>query len=61
MDILLKNKWVQGLPDKKHVITSEGSKKLKSLVKEADEKHLNIAAYGKVNKSDLLTLLSPSR
>ena len=61
IDILVKNKWVQRFPDKKHVTTSEGSKKLRSLVKEADEKHLNIAAYGKVNKSDLLSLLSRSR
>jgi hypothetical protein len=61
MDILLKNKWVQSLPDKKHVITSEGFEKLRSLVKEADEKHLNIAAYGKVNRSAVLSLLSPSR
>ena len=61
IDILVKNKWAQGIPDEKYVITSEGVKKLSSLVNEADEKHLNVAAYGKVNKADLLRLLSPSR
>jgi hypothetical protein len=58
IDILVRNKWVEGRPDKKCAITPEGLDRLGLLVKEAKEKHLNIAAYGKVNKPNLLTMFS---
>ena len=54
IEILIKNRWAQKNSNKKYSLSSEGLKKLKSMVAEGEENHLNIAAYGKINKSELL-------
>lgn len=57
IDILIKNGWVRMTNKKEFKLTSEGIKKLKLMVGEAEERHLNIAAYGKVEKTELLKAL----
>jgi hypothetical protein len=58
MDILVKNQWVHGDQGKTYAITSQGLCRLRSSVREAKEKHLNVAAYGTVSKSALLAMFS---
>ena len=57
MDILIRNGWVRRTNKKEFRLASEGIKKLKLMVGEAEESHLNIAAYGKVEKTELLKAL----
>jgi radical SAM superfamily enzyme YgiQ (UPF0313 family) len=57
IDILIKNGWVRRTNKKEFRLASEGIKKLKLMVGEAEERHLNIAAYGKVEKTELLKAL----
>ena len=57
MDILIKNRWVEKMDPEKYRLTSEGLRKLKSMVKEAEGNHLRIAAYGEVTKTKLLEML----
>ena len=58
MDILIKNGWVKKNKKKNYRLTSEGLMKLRSVVKEADKKHFDIAAFGKVSKTELLKILA---
>ena len=53
IEILIKNRWAQKNRNKKYKLSSEGLKKLKSMVTGGEENHLNIAAYGKINKFEL--------
>ena len=57
IDILIKNGWVRRTNKKEFRLASEGIEKLKLMVGEAAERHLNIAAYGKTEKVDLLKAL----
>ena len=57
IDILIRNGWVRRTHKKEFRLASEGIKKLKLMVAEAAERHLNIAAYGKVEKTELLKTL----
>jgi radical SAM superfamily enzyme YgiQ (UPF0313 family) len=57
IEILIKNRWAQKNSNKKYSLSSEGLKKLKSMVASAEENHLHIAAYGKINKSELLKII----
>ena len=57
IDLLIKNGWVRRTNKKEFRLASEGIKKLKLMVGEAEERHLNIAAYGKVEKVELLKAL----
>jgi len=57
MDILIKNGWVKMTANKEFGLTSEGIRKLKLMVGKAEERHLNIAAYGKIDKIELLKAL----
>jgi hypothetical protein len=58
IDILIKNRWVKKSNKSNFRLTSEGLIKLKSIVKEADSRHFNIAAYGKVSNTELLKILA---
>lgn len=53
IEILIKNRWAQKKRNKKYRLSPEGLKKLKSMVTKGEENHLNIAAYGKINKFEL--------
>jgi len=57
IEILIKNRWAQKNRNKKYRLSSEGIKKLKSMVTEVEENHLNIAAYGNINKFELLKII----
>lgn len=57
MGILTKNRWVKKGPDKRYTLISEGLRKLKSWVEEAEDDQLHIAAYGKVKRVELLKRL----
>ena len=57
IEILIKNRWAQKNRNKKYRLSSEGLKKLESMVAGGEENHLNIAAYGKINKSELLKII----
>ncbi len=52
--ILVKNKWIQEVQGKRYELTPEGQKTLRSMVKEAEGWHLNLAAYGKVDRNEML-------
>ncbi len=57
IEILIKNRWAQKNRNKKYRLSSEGLEKLKSMVTGGEENHLNIAAYGKINKFELLKII----
>lgn len=57
IEILIKNRWAQKNRNKKYRLSSEGLKKLESMVAGGEENHLNIAAYGKINKFELLKII----
>ncbi len=57
IEILIKNRWAQKNHNKKYSLSSEGLKELKSMVTGVEENHLHIAAYGKINKSELLKII----
>jgi hypothetical protein len=59
IDILIKNRWVQK-NGKKYRLTGEGLKRLESWVQETEEGHLNVAAFGKINRIELLEILEHS-
>ena len=60
LGILSKNKWIEKSEDEKYKLTYEGLEGLKSMLKMAKEAHLNIAAYGEINKMRLLEILEHS-
>lgn len=57
IEILIKNRWVQKNRNKKYRLLPEGLKKLQSMVTRGEENHLDIAAYGKINESELLKII----
>ena len=57
IEILIKNRWAQKNRNKKYRLSSEGLKKLESMVAGGEENHLNIASYGKINKFELLKII----
>jgi len=58
VDILSKNRWIQEVGPEEYSLTIEGLKRLKSMIKEREKYHFNIAAYGnKMNKIELLTTI----
>lgn len=61
IDILVKNGWVHEIRNKRYRLTPKGLKKLESMVKRATEGRLKIAAYGKVNRTELLEILASSK
>ena len=58
IDILIKNKWIQKDRNKKYRLLPEGIEILKTMVDEGEKDHLNIAAYGKMSRFELLETLS---
>jgi len=57
IEILIKNRWAQKNRNKKYRLSSEGLKKLESMVAGGEANYLNIAAYGKINKFELLKII----
>ena len=57
IDILIKNRWVQKNKKKNYRLTSEGLKNLNSMIEEGEQNYLNIAAFGKKSKIELLKIL----
>jgi hypothetical protein len=58
VDILSKNRWIQEVGPEEYSLTIEGLKRLKSIIKEREKYHFNVAAYGnKMNKIELLTTI----
>ena len=54
IDILIKNNWIQKDRHKKYSLLPAGLEILKSMVDEGEQDHLNIAAYGKMSRFELL-------
>ncbi|MBU0734396.1 MAG: hypothetical protein KJ573_00900 [Proteobacteria bacterium] len=57
MSILIRNGWVKRTGKKRFRLSIEGMNKLKWMAREIEERHLNIAAYGKVKKMELFEIL----
>jgi hypothetical protein len=60
LHILSKKGWVQGSENEKYKLTYGGLEGLKSMLEMAKEAHLDMAAYGKINKMRLLEILQHS-
>jgi hypothetical protein len=60
LDILIENRWIEKSEYEKYKLTYEGLEGLKSMLKMAKEAHLDIAAYGEINKMRLLEILEHS-
>ena len=60
IDILIKNKWIQKDRNKKYRLLPEGIEILKTMVDEGEKDHLNIAAYGKLRRFELLKRIGES-
>ena len=56
-EILVKNRWIQKSKKKRYRLTSEGLRRLRSMIKKAEERYINIASYGQMDKIELLRLL----
>ncbi|UCF84743.1 MAG: hypothetical protein JSV50_03690 [Desulfobacteraceae bacterium] len=56
-EILVKNRWIQKSKKKRYRLTPEGLKRLKSVIKKAEKRYIDIASYGQMDKFELLRLL----
>jgi aromatic ring-opening dioxygenase LigB subunit len=54
IQILIQKNWVQQLKDQNYRLTSIGMGELKSQLKKGNTNHYDVAAYGRVTKTDLL-------
>ncbi|UCB49575.1 MAG: hypothetical protein JSW56_01350 [Deltaproteobacteria bacterium] len=57
IDILIQNKWIGENGKKKYRLTAQGLERLGSMLADAAEGRLNIAAYGRINRVRLLEIL----
>ncbi len=57
IDILIQNKWIRENGNKKYRLTAQGLERLGSMLEDAPERRLNIAAYGRINRVRLLEIL----
>ena len=60
IDILSNNGWIESGGNEKYKLTYQGLEGLKSMLKMAKEDHLQVAAYGRVDKMRLLEILDHS-
>ncbi|UCB50631.1 MAG: hypothetical protein JSW56_07130, partial [Deltaproteobacteria bacterium] len=57
IDILIQNKWIGKNGKKKYRLTAQGLERLGSMLEDAAESRLDIAAYGKIDRVRLLEIL----
>jgi hypothetical protein len=57
MGILIQNKWIRENGKIKYRLTAQGLERLGSMLEDAAESRLNIAAYGRINRVRLLEIL----
>jgi radical SAM superfamily enzyme YgiQ (UPF0313 family) len=57
MAILINNDWVQKFQNKSYRLTFRGLKGLQTVVREGKDDYFNVAAYGKIDKLELLEIL----
>ena len=57
MAILIKNDWVQKIPNNRYCLTIKGLKRLQTMVREERDAYFNVAAYRKIDQLELAEIL----